>query len=304
MGMETGTIMPGDEPTVERFVESGNWTPVSGADLFWVEAGSSAGSPPVLFLHGIPTWSWLWREVVPITGSDRRSIAVDLPGFGRSSRTENLDFRVTALAESIEQFLDEEVGPGEPVSLVAHDFGALVCCELLCRSPDRFPELVITNTSLRPESWTEGGYLRILSVPYLAELAMWLAKPWMLRLAMRPFVADPGGRAGHRFEGYWYPFDHGFGRALARLFQQKAVVTEDFDRWRTALTEYEGRALIAWGARDPAFTISEMADLFSLASRAETIIFPSASHFLPEDAPQSLGRRIRAFLAGVKVDQD
>lgn len=285
----------------EELVRCGHRSNVEDRELFWLAAGEGGDHVPLLFLHGIPTWSWLWRNVIPVTGKLTRSIAVDLPGFGMSEQIRDHDYRVATLASTIEGFLDDVVGPDRPVSLVVHDFGALVGAELIARAPARYPKLVVTNTSLRSGAWVGGGPLRILSVPWLGQLSMWLAQPWMLRLAMAPFVVDPDARSGLRFDGYWFPFRHGFGQTLARFYQQRPVQPDDFIRWREALSNYPGDALVLWGARDPAFTLYEMNDIESLLPRSEAMIFDHAGHFLPEELPGSVGRRIRAFLAGVPV---
>ncbi len=287
--------------SIDRFIAQGSHAPGNQGALFHVRYGDRTQASPVLFIHGIPSWSWLWRDVLPVTGAGRLSIAIDLPGFGLSGKSDQQDFRVTALASAIEQFIDQEIGVGERITLVAHDFGVLVAMELLCRAPERYPDLVITNTSLRADAWTGGGPLQILGVPGLGDLSMALARAWMLRLAMRPFVTDKDALRGERFDGYWYPFRHGFGKTLARLYRQRPVEPADFDRWRRALNDYTGRTLILWGANDPAFRLDEMRDILSLRPDAETMMFPGASHFLPEDAPKSMGRRIRAFLSGIPV---
>ena len=288
--------MPESDVTPRELIDAGQRTTVDGMDVFWVSAGDPRERHPVVFLHGIPTWCWLWRNVMLETGAVTRSIAVDLPGFGMSEYSAEQDFRIATLAETVEQFLDQVVGAGARVTLVVHDFGALVGAELIARAPGRYSGLILTNTSLRAGAWSGGGPLLVLSVPWLGQLSMLLARPWMLRMAMRPFVTDPEARSGNRFAGYWYPFEHGFGQSLARFYQQRPVEPGDFDRWRTALAEYTGRCLILWGGRDPAFTVSEVNDLLSLLPDAETMIFDNASHFLPEEHPRAVGRRIRTFL--------
>lgn len=288
--------------TPRELIADGSYSSVGDQQLFHISAGDSLEHLPVVFLHGIPTWSWLWREVVAETGAWTRAVAVDLPGFGMSSRSSRQDFRVTTTADTIEHFLDQVFGQGCPVALVVHDFGALVGAELISRSPGRFPALVVTNTSLRDMAWSGGlSPLSILSVPGLGQLSMWLARPWMLRLAMRPFVSDPSARSGNRFAGYWYPFQHGFGQTLARFYQQRPVEPGDFERWRIALTAYPGKSLILWGGRDPAFTLTDFQDIAGLLTGAESTIFEQTSHFLPEELPIAVGRRIRAFLTDARV---
>jgi haloalkane dehalogenase len=289
--------MPRAEPTPDSFVCSGQFIELDGIRLFTVRTGESSVAFPVIFLHGIPSWSWLWRHVLPVTGTLAQSIAVDLPGFGMSDELPDGSYQVRDLAETIERLLDIVVGESTPVSLVVHDFGALVGAELVSRSPNRYRSIVVTNTSLRSTGWMGGGPLSILSIPGIGHLSMALAQPWMLQMAMRPFVAEPGGRTGPAFDGYWYPFRHGFGQNLARMFQQQMVEPADFEHWRAALGAYTGEVLVCWGALDPTFTTHELADLCSIMPGAQVTTFSHASHFLPEDRPRALGRRIRKFLA-------
>lgn len=279
------------------FARTGTINPVGATPVFQVQRGERHGGTPVLFLHGIPTWSWLWRNVIEETAREYRSIAVDLPGFGMSDKSGRHSFRVPALGETIDQLLDDVVGPERPVHLVVHDFGALVGAELIARSRRTYPSLIVTNTSMRHDAWTGGGPLRILSVPYLGDLSMMLARPWMLRMAMYPYVADPAARTPERVAGYWYPFEHGFGRSLARLFRERAVEADDFDRWRAALQAYTGGSFIIWGERDPTFTPREMHDIHGLLPGANVLSFENACHFLPEERPEAVGRAIRSFIS-------
>jgi cis-3-alkyl-4-acyloxetan-2-one decarboxylase len=287
--------------TPQQFIVTGRNAVIDGANLFWQTSGEGLTRSTVLFLHGIPSWCWMWRNVVPQTGILARSIAVDLPGFGMSDPRPDGSFRVPDLARSIKRFIDYEIGNDSQVSLVVHDLGALVGAELIAREPDRYEHVVFMNTSLRHEAWSGEGPLRILSIPVAGQVSMYLAQPWMLRLAMAPFVSNPAGRTGIAFDGYWYPFQYGFGQNLARLFQQRIVEVPDFERWRRALQRYRGRSLVLWGGRDPTFTLDEFQDLVSLLSSPESMVYQSASHFLPEDQPYAVSRRIRSFLAGVTV---
>ncbi|GBD15562.1 Haloalkane dehalogenase [bacterium HR26] len=74
------------------------------------------------------------------------------------------------------------------------------------------------------------------------------------------------------------------------------MTTEDFRRWREALSRLAVPCLIAWGARDPAFRADEARELARLIPGARLVLFAHASHFLPEDRPQALGRLISPFL--------
>ena len=283
-----------------QFASTGNWSPADRTNLFVVERGADRKGPPLVFLHGIPTWSWLWRNVLPVTARAARSVAIDLPGFGLSDRSPWQTFSVPSMAATLHAVLDRIAGSGAPVAVACHDFGALVAAEMIHQQPGRIARLVITNTSLRAHAWGGGGPLRILGAPLLGDLSMMLARRWMLRVAMTPFVADECARTPDVVAGYWYPFEAGFGRALARLYRERPVQSADFDRWRSALAGFSSESLILWGERDPAFTLDDATDIVDLLPNSRYLGFQNASHFLPEERPKAVGRGIAAFLTGTR----
>lgn len=135
-----------------------------GRQLYAIEQGSGS---PVLFLHGIPTHSYLWRDLLPVAALNHRAIALDLSGFGRSEKHSSWDYSVAAQADAVRSALRQlDV---ERTAIVAHDLGALVAVELLAREPELGSHLVLLNTSLRPAAWSGGlSPLSILRLPLAA----------------------------------------------------------------------------------------------------------------------------------------
>lgn len=275
----------------------GTYLFVRGLRWFYRSAGSGE---PVILLHGIPTSSFLWRNVIPHLGDPYWVIAPDLPGFGRSDKPAAGAGSVSELAIRLGEFL-ERLGI-DRCALVGHDLGALVATALLERWPERVTHLVVTNTSFRCERWRGEGFspLAALRLPLLGELALALARPWMLRLAMRPFLAEPERLERATLDGYWEPFERSFRRTLLRLLRQPLFTTTELARWRTTLRERCGAGtipvLIAWGARDPQFRVDEARELAGAIEGARLLLFERASHFLPEDRPRALARVIALFL--------
>src|SRR5438132_13779370 len=104
--------------------------------------------PPVVFLHGEPTWSFLWRKVIPpVRDAGYRCIAPDLPGFGRSDKPIDLDWysydRHTA---SVAALLDELDVLGATV--VVHDWGGPIGLRLAVEQPQRIGRIVVLDTGL------------------------------------------------------------------------------------------------------------------------------------------------------------
>lgn len=106
--------------------------------------------PPVVFVHGIPTWSYLWSDIAPEIASDRRVIVPDLVGYGNSSMEDGFDRSIRAQEQMLEQLIDELVD-GEVV-LAAHDIGGGVALRYAAHNTDRVAGLVMSN-AVCYDSW-------------------------------------------------------------------------------------------------------------------------------------------------------
>ncbi|MET0188598.1 MAG: haloalkane dehalogenase [Pseudonocardia sediminis] len=127
--------------------------------MAWAHAGPEDG-PPVLLLHGEPTWSFLYRTMIPVLAeAGLRVIAPDLVGFGRSDKpAEITDHSYARHVEWVRE-LCLDVLDLRDVTLVGQDWGGLIGLRLLAEHPDRFARVVAANTGLptgdhdMPEVW-------------------------------------------------------------------------------------------------------------------------------------------------------
>ena len=134
-------------------------TVADGLRMAYVEAGPPTG-PPVLLLHGEPTWSYLYRHVIPgLADAGLRVVAPDLIGFGRSDKpVETGDHTYARQVEWVRSFAFDVLDLREP-TLVGHDWGGLIGLRLATEQPDRVGRVVATNTGLptgdqrMPELW-------------------------------------------------------------------------------------------------------------------------------------------------------
>jgi haloalkane dehalogenase len=127
-----------DFPFSPRYVE------IKGLRLHYVDEGKGH---PVLCLHGVPTWSYVYRKVIPVLAASQRVIAVDFAGFGRSDKFFRQEAHTfVAHCDILSAFLDALAL--ERITLVAYDFGAVVGLRVATERPERFARLVIMNTTL------------------------------------------------------------------------------------------------------------------------------------------------------------
>jgi haloalkane dehalogenase len=129
-----------------------------GPRLHYVDEGPPDGQP-VLLLHGQPTWSYLYRRVIPVlTAAGLRAIAPDLIGFGRSDKpTNRADYTVRSHISWLGELVDQlEL---TAVTLVAQDWGGPIGLGVLARAPHRFGRVVVANTALHTADPSLAGVL-------------------------------------------------------------------------------------------------------------------------------------------------
>src|SRR5262245_5410950 len=107
---------------------------------------------PLVFLHGNPTSSYLWRRVLPRIDGLGRCLAPDLIGMGRSGRPD-IDYRFTDHARYLDAWLDGLALDG--VVLVGHDWGGSLALDWAARHPDRTRGVAFMEAILRPMTWDD-----------------------------------------------------------------------------------------------------------------------------------------------------
>jgi haloalkane dehalogenase len=265
---------------------------VDGLKLAHVDEGEG---PPVVFWHGEPTWSYLWRRVIPpVLDAGFRCIAPDLVGFGRSDKPTDIGFysydRHCELAATLLEDLDLR-----DATFVVHDWGGPIGLRLAVENPDRVSRLVIMDTGL----WT--GRQRMSDA--------WTAfRDFVERTEDLPisFLVDGATKRSLTDEekaAYDAPFPDAASKAGARAFPLLIPREED------APGAAEGRAVLAalredarpmlflWAAEDPVLSL-EVGERFAEAIGHPGIdrVIPDASHFLQEDQGPLIGEAIAGWL--------
>ena len=250
--------------------------------------------PPVVFFHGEPTWSFLWRHViVPVRDAGYRCIAPDLPGFGRSDKPLDLDWysydRHVAALEPLLEELDVR-----DATAVVHDWGGPIGLRLAVEHPDRFSRLVILDTGLFTghQPMTEA----------------WMAfRDFVERTEDLPvgFLVQGGC---HRpppeavIAAYDAPFPSAAAKAGARAFPLMLPLAPDApgaaqgQRVLDALRQDQRAKLVLWGEADPVLPL-ETGRRFAAALGTEIAhVIDGAGHFLQEDAGPEIGALIAGWL--------
>ena len=267
--------------------------------LHYVDEGPSE-APPLLFAHGNPTWSYLWRRpIAELSGRGHRCVAFDHMGFGRSDKPPYLS------AYSLRAHVDNALALIDAldlrdVVLVAHDWGGPIGLGAVLERQDRLRALVLMNTW----AWELPSFLP----PFLREFRT-EGLGEILALAGNLFVESVPGALTRRevdplmMSAYRAPFPDYWSRAGILAFQREIPLTER-DRSASLMRSiHDGLAgldvpvLLVWGARDRIFQPVFLDQWQELFPAARTVELGEAGHFLMEDRPDAVTRAIAEFVA-------
>jgi haloalkane dehalogenase len=252
--------------------------------MHYVEAGAG---PVVLCLHGSPTWSFLWRRFLRDLSGSARVVAPDLIGFGLSQkRARPEDYSIEGHVDDVEALvlaLDLR-----DVVLVVHGWGGPIGLGLALRHPARVRALVAMNTfGFEPASLdgrAPSPASRLLRLPLVGEQVV--QGGGVLPGVARAYTAPLGN---------WY--ERAGALAFVRMRPTDPSVAPLLSREDAFLREFRGPVLIAWGRRDPALGPEVLDAWRERVPRAEVLDLPHAGHFVPDDAPDEVVARVRAFIA-------
>ncbi len=124
---------------------------VLGSEMAYVDVGEG---DPIVFLHGNPTSSYLWRNVIPLVAGLGRCIAPDLIGMGDSDKVPGLDYRFVDHRRYLDAFFDA-VGVESEVTLVVHDWGSALGFDWANRHRDRVAGIAYMEAIVRPVTWDD-----------------------------------------------------------------------------------------------------------------------------------------------------
>jgi pimeloyl-ACP methyl ester carboxylesterase len=269
---------------------------VDGQLMTFVDHGPEDG-PPVLLVHGNPTWSFLWRRVIGRLEHDGfRLIAPDLIGFGtsdkpRSPRAHRLDVHIDHVARLV-----EALGLRSFVA-VGQDWGGPIAAGTAERHHDRLRGLVFGNTAvLKPaRPFRPKAFHRFAHTPVVSDLVFRGAMfpVWMLHRTQ----GDPKSMSWPARAAYAWPFRHPLDRAgplgLARMVpnSEDHPTTAVMDRVGAFIESYEGPTEFIWGTRDPLLGrgLRRHTEAMPHANARET----DAGHFLQEEVPDDFASAIR-----------
>jgi haloalkane dehalogenase len=274
----------------ELYPFDSHYAEVDGATVHYVDEGSG---PPLLLLHGNPTWSFLYRDIIKGLRDRYRCIAPDHPGFGLSRPAPGYGYTPAEHAAVLEKLLLEL--DLSDVTMMVQDWGGPIGFAVATRHADRFGAFVIGNTWAWPKS-DPGTQLfsRLLGGPIGGYLIL-----------KRNFFVEkivPGNvkrtqLTAEVMDAYRGPFPTPESRRPLHVFPHEILASRPF------LAEIEQSlpklrqlpALIVWPTKDIAFKEPERKRWEQLFPDHRTVILEGAGHYIQEDAAEEIVNAINAW---------
>ena len=275
------------------------WLELAGARMHYVDEGVR-DAPPVVMIHGNPTWSFYYRRLIQALKDSHRVIAPDHVGCGLSDKPQDYPYTLAQHIENLERLLTSlEL---TDITLIVHDWGGPIGMGYATRHPGTIRRLVLFNTAafyVDAVPWV----LKVARSPVIGALLVRglnaFARGALRWGASQPERFTPAIRAG-----YLAPYDSWRHRVAIYRFVQDIPISPEHPS-RATLDQIEARlsrlrdhpALILWGADDFVFTTEAILPRWRQhLPQADVHVLENAGHYVVEDAYERILPKLKDFL--------
>jgi pimeloyl-ACP methyl ester carboxylesterase len=273
---------------------------IQGLEVFYREAGSP-DRPTIVLLHGFPSSSHMFRDLIPKLAADFHVIAPDLIGFGYSAQPPASQFSYTFdnLASIVEQFLFDALKL-KNFSIYVQDYGSPVGFRIANKHPHAIDTIIVQNGN---------AYLEGLSPAWEPLRKLWSARNPNTEAPVREFLTSAltkfqythGAKNPARISPDSYTFDQFFldrpgnDAVQLNLFYDYASNLALYPQWQSYFRRHQPPTLIVWGQNDPFFTV-EGARAFQRDLPKAELHLLDTGHFALEEESESIAAHITRFL--------
>lgn len=274
---------------------------IRGHALHYIDEGRGK---PVVMIHGNPTWSFYFRNLITSLSQNFRAIAPDHIGCGFSDKPDAKTYAYTLESRVIdlETFI-KGLNITEKINLVVHDWGGMIGLAFAVRHPEKIDKIIITNTSgfFLPKEKAFPLVLKIIKYVRFFAVPAVLGLNVFARGAL--YLACENRLSGKVKKGLVEPYNSWKNRIATLKFVQDIPIDEKDQSYAMAdhvdrnLKMLSGSNLMfLWGAKDFVFDLTFLNEFKQRFPRAETHVFHDAGHYLFEDKPRETACLINAFL--------
>lgn len=252
----------------------------------------------VLMLHGNPTWSFFYRQLIRDLSPSFRCLVPDHIGMGLSDKPQkNFSYQLSDHIDNVVRLIESQ--NIKRFHLIVHDWGGAIGMGIAERIPERVGSIVVMNTAAF-RSKNIPKRIAVCKIPLLGEFivrafngfawpATWMAVRKQLSLQVKA--------------GYLFPYNNWKNRIATHRFVQDIPLSPNHPSYAALLKVEEGLKqfrtrpmLILWGMHDFCFDVTFLREWQERFPDAETVELPEAGHYLLEDAPEAVSGKIASFL--------
>lgn len=270
-----------------------HWLSVPAGAMYYVDEGSGK---PIVFVHGNPSWSFQFRNVIKQLSNTYRCIAPDLIGFGLSDKPESWTYLPSDHADNLERLL--EGLDLTDITLVVGDWGGPIGLSYAIKHPEKVTNLVITNTWMWPVD--QDMHFVLFSALVGGRIGRWLIRwrNFFARDIVRQAFGDATKLTEEIHRHYLKPLELPEERAGTWVFPREIIGST---KWLSSLwnqvDQIKGKkALIVWGMKDMAFKEPELDRWAQTFPDARIVRYEDAGHFVAEEQPDELAREIEGLI--------
>lgn len=277
---------------------------IDDLDIFYREAGpADPNAPAILLLHGFPSSSHMFRNLIPELATKYRVIAPDYPGYGQSSAPSNTEFAYTFdnLASVVDRFT-QAVGLNKFVVYV-QDYGAPIGYRIASAHPERIAGIIVQNGNAYEEGLPDSFWKPIKDY--------WADQSPAKREALRPLLTIDGTKwqyltgvrdAANISPDAWVSDQAGLDRAGNQEIQLDLFLSYGsnpplYPKWQAYFREHQPPTLIVWGKNDPIFP-AVGAEPYKRDLKNLDFNLLDTGHFALEEDGAVIAAKIRAFMEG------
>ena len=260
---------------------------LNGQEVAFVDVGAGE---PLLLIHGIPVWGYLWKDCIEGLAGQFRLIIPDLLGYGYSDKRDAFDRAVTVQAGMLKTLLDE-LGIS-PLCVVGHDIGGAVAQRLVVAHPEQVRKLMLIDSVLY-DSWPAPPMVKLGDPQnHYRMKGDQLAKKFIERLPAG--IHHKEVATAEMLQGWMAPYSTDEGK-LSLIRNAAALNTNHTMEILSDLKQLSMPKRLLWGEKDPFQPIAEAEKFAREMPACDLVRVPDSDHFLPFEKPDEVARHRASF---------
>lgn len=279
---------------------------VDGYNITYVDKGSQ-DSEVIVLLHGMPTSSYLYRNIVnPLAEKGFRVIAPDFVGFGGSDKPEDAKvYTLESQAARMQKFL--HALNVSKAHFVVHDMGGLIAWEMMITDPDIFKSLLVLNSTAYVQGFNPPSEMKMMggfmggTMAFMMESR--LMGPSLMEKFLSDYMAHEERLSKEDLDQYWWPVHEGATYPMRFVAENFDNITSKFPVYQEQLRKFDKPAFLLWGEKDQVLNFKEISAQFQKDLRIpqnEISSVQDSGHFIQEDAPQVVVEKVLELTQAAK----